>query len=402
MKDITRVLTIHKIAALFVTLFFLGERNVDERFIMVTTLVFLCLFTTQIVVELIVNRKQNKWNKWSLTLWLPIGAVGYLYFYGTSELLPIFILFLIEIIYDLVQVSSNSQTEQIKNQIQSNLRFFVLAFFIPIFVLLLYRPSKMLTVMSLLVSYSLLYTIWFMEKSLQYKRQILAEREKVIKLDEKIKNNNQLLKTIKYSAMLEERNRLAIRLHDKIGHNISGSIMMLEAAMLNIQKDQEKSLNGIRKATENLRSGVDDIRMALREERPVMGQITSNDIQILLEEFFASHEIHTFFRIQGEASAVPFEVWQCIKENVAELLTNVLKHSTATSFTVELQVLPAMIKVLYFDNGTNQQDSVIGNREIKRGLGLDAIEERTRRANGTCFFEKNEFGFVTTNIFRKV
>lgn len=46
MKDITRVLTIHKIAALFVTLFFLGERNVDERFIMVTTLVFLCLFTT--------------------------------------------------------------------------------------------------------------------------------------------------------------------------------------------------------------------------------------------------------------------------------------------------------------------------------------------------------------------
>ena len=138
MKDITRVLTIHKIAALFVTLLFLGERNVDERFIMVTTLVFLCLFTTQIVVELIVNRKQNKWNKWSLTLWLPIGAVGYLYFYGTSELLPIFILFLIEIIYDLVQVSSNSQTEQIKNQIQSNLRFFVLAFFIPIFVLLLY------------------------------------------------------------------------------------------------------------------------------------------------------------------------------------------------------------------------------------------------------------------------
>ena len=61
-----------------------------------------------------------------------------------------------------------------------------------------------------------------------------------------------------------------------------------------------------------------------------------------------------------------------------------------------------MIKVLYFDNGTNQQDSVIENREIKRGLGLDAIEERTRRANGTCFFEKNEFGFVTTNIFRKV
>ena len=36
---------------------------------------------------------------------------------------------------------------------------------------------------------------------------------------------------------------------------------------------------------------------------------------------------------------------------------------------------------------------------LSSGLGLEAIEERTIKANGRCFFEKTETGFTITNVF---
>ena len=51
-----------------------------------------------------------------------------------------------------------------------------------------------------------------------------------------------------------------------------------------------------------------------------------------------------------------------------------------------------IIKVEYKDNGT-------GKEAFVKGLGLEAIEERTISAGGRCFFRKDEQGFGVTNIF---
>ncbi len=46
----------------------------------------------------------------------------------------------------------------------------------------------------------------------------------------------------------------------------------------------------------------------------------------------------------------------------------------------------------YKDNGTSAEN-------FEKGMGLEAIEERTVSNKGRCFFNKGEKGFNVTNIF---
>jgi signal transduction histidine kinase len=97
-------------------------------------------------------------------------------------------------------------------------------------------------------------------------------------------------------------------------------------------------------------------------------------------------------KTNGELNNISLDVWTCIHDNLKECLTNVLKHSNASEFNLLIDVFKKIIKVEYKDNGKSSE-----NYEI--GLGLEAIEERTLKANGRCYFTKGENGFCVTNIF---
>jgi signal transduction histidine kinase len=224
--------------------------------------------------------------------------------------------------------------------------------------------------------------------------EALAEKhnETILELEKKIENLMSLTKTIKQTVSLEERNRIAARIHDQIGHGISGSIIMLEAALLVMKKDPNRGVESIQKAIQNLREAVDDIRSALREERTENYMIGLNDIKATLEEFKVSFNKYTELRVSGNLDYITLDMWRCIHDNLNECLTNVLKHSNATKFTLVIEVFNKIIKVEYLDNGSS-------SRPFTKGLGLEAIEERTVHNKGRCFFHQGDNGFRVTNIF---
>lgn len=380
MKETTRVFAIYKVIALAISLVFMQQYSKEAVFITGSALVFLCVFIIMYAFDLKCNEAQRENLKSRLmrktNIFLILLVEGLLLGLGIEEWQPIFIILGIELISYLTEEHY----------------FYGLSVASFIVMLWVYPGSTNLALINTLVLIILLITVSYSKKLSFYKILSSDQREQLIHLEEQIKDNERLIKTIKYSAALEERNRLSARLHDKIGHSISGSIIMLEAAMLQMKKNQEKALESMQKATTHLREGVDDIRKALREERPIRSDLGSNDIQLLLDETNAKHELHTIYRTEGNLEQINLELWQCIKENVVELLTNVLKHSKATAFTVEIKIMTSMVKVSYYDNG------VCKGKFIK-GLGLEAIEERTIKCNGKCFFEMSEMGFKVTNVF---
>jgi signal transduction histidine kinase len=222
----------------------------------------------------------------------------------------------------------------------------------------------------------------------------LSERQKenIVELNKKINDIKSLTKTLKYKASVEERNRIAARIHDQVGHGISGSIIMLEAAMLTMKEHPEKAEDSIKKAVLNLREGVDEIRTSLREERVDQYLIGKNDIATLLEEFQVTYNKSVEFRTNGDLNMISLEVWACIHDNTKECLTNLLKHSNATKFIISIDVFKKIIKVEYKDNGSDA-------KAFEKGLGLEAMEERTVNAKGRCFWSSTEQGFTVTNIF---
>jgi signal transduction histidine kinase len=253
-----------------------------------------------------------------------------------------------------------------------------------------------------------------------------------------------MVKSTEHVSRLEERNRLAARIHDEIGHGMSGSILLLEGASSVMDSDPEKARDTIHKVTENLRDSVEEIRKVLREERSAGAEISLARIENELTAFEANHpNLKTNFVSEGDMGDVNGAVWTCVYENMIEALTNMLKHSAATLFTVSMKNSGGLLRVEFFDNGGNpgagrgnpkKSESInsedggrertsigvdrtpdnygrkrlgVDNREtpnigdaaepvqkeIKTGIGLQNMEDRVALCYGRCFFRHESDGF---------
>ncbi len=229
---------------------------------------------------------------------------------------------------------------------------------------------------------------------LENTRETVREsRKEIAAQKEKINNLVAYTKTVKDTAALEERSRFSVRIHDQLGHGISGSILLLEAARLNIRTNPEQAEKCIETATENLRSGVDSIRTSLRQERPDVKSVGMAEIKEILDKTKAEYNFETTLYTEGDTDSIPFTVWKCIKDNLTECITNTLKHSDSNKFSLKIAVMNKLVRAEFYDNGKSSGKFV-------KGMGLTAIEERTEQANGKCLFLQRDDGFHTVNLFK--
>ncbi len=198
--------------------------------------------------------------------------------------------------------------------------------------------------------------------------------------------------SLEHAARLQERNRLAARIHDEIGHGVSGSIILLEGALAILDKEPDRAREAVEAATGNLRSAVDDIRLALRQERSARSAVGLSEIAALLSRFEAEHPaVRTELATEGDLEAVSPLIWVCIQENLVESLTNLLKHSNARHFSVLISQKNRLIQARFRDNGHAG--------DFRPGMGLSAMEERCAACRGRCVFEGTPEGFLTRMVF---
>ncbi|MDR0936093.1 MAG: histidine kinase [Oscillospiraceae bacterium] len=234
-----------------------------------------------------------------------------------------------------------------------------------------------------------------LHKKLQKKSALL------LTLSEENENLREQISRQKYSqengerfVRLNERNRIAARLHDKIGHGISGSTLLLEGALLNFEKNPEISKEAISNASENLRQTVDEIRRVLREERRENAKIGPAEIAGILIKFETDYpRIKTELIVENADEIAP-DIWTCLAENLAEALTNVLKHSDADNFKAAIISKNGLIRAEFSDNGSGKKPITAA------GIGLSAMRERTAFHQGRLFIN-SENGFTITQIFTK-
>ncbi len=219
-----------------------------------------------------------------------------------------------------------------------------------------------------------------------------GQRKTISAQNERINNLQAYSHTLRETAVLEERSRFSTRIHDRLGHGISGSILLLEGAKLNLQKNPEQAEKSLETAIENLHGSVDSIREALHEERPKRGAASSAELKEMLQRFSVEYGIKTSFSAEGEHERITSQIWSCIKENLTETLTNTVKHSNASEFHLKIRVYDKIIRAEFSDNGTNSNG-------FSKGMGLEGIEDRTALCGGKCLFQCGVSGFKTINIF---
>ena len=212
--------------------------------------------------------------------------------------------------------------------------------------------------------------------------------EKNYRLLTNFNNQMECKNQIIYTSQLEERNKIAQEIHDKLGHSISGSLMQLEAARLIMDKDSNQSKAIIQNTINVLRDGMESIRYTLKNIKPEAEQLGINKVKLLVDEFNNKVKINASLYYSKNLDRVSYIEWKVICDNIKETFTNIIKYSEAKNVKVNVEVLNTLLKVEIKDNG-------IGCINIKKDLGLLGIEERTMNLNGKVIFDgSNGFSVI--------
>lgn len=358
-----------KIVAVISSILIFYSAKVDITSTVISILSFACVFVLELLLGCILKQA-------GILRIMDVLCIIACFVMGIEKLFPLYIVLLLHLL-DIT--------------LETTMYYYILAVIL-LLSCFMFPPDKAAFAVTLILVSMILFCRWVIGRLVMITEISEEQKEQITGLGKKLADMKNLTKSLKYHASAEERNRIAARIHDQVGHGISGSIIMLEAALL-IMKDQpQKASESIRKSIANLRGGVDEIRMALRDERVEQYLIGLNELQTVLEEFKVSYGKEAKLVTSGDLNAINLEIWACIHDNVKECLTNLLKHSNATIFTLSIDVYNKLIKVEYRDNGSKEGS-------FEKGLGLEAMEERTVNARGKCFFNKGEKGFSVKNIF---
>lgn len=274
-------------------------------------------------------------------------------------------------------------------------RFLIFIYFI-VSALIIYNKCTF----QYLFYYSIIFFIIFILENFIYKLKCEFIREnmsykKKSKEVELLKRKHDLHKAREvqnaHMIKLEERNTLSKRLHDKVGHTISGSILQLEAVNLIMDKDIKKSKEMISNVIEVLRDGMNDIRITLRESKPCSEEFGLNKIKNILNEKLNNTDINYYIEHRGDLDKIDLIQWSLIEEAVREGSTNTIKYSKGNKITIKIEVFNKLIRCEIKDNGE-------GCNSVTKGIGLSGIEEEVIKQKGKLIIDSKD-GFVLTLLF---
>lgn len=208
----------------------------------------------------------------------------------------------------------------------------------------------------------------------------LREQKMRVALSEANTRLREYANRIEQNAILEERNRLAREIHDGLGHYLTAVNIQLKAAQAILHSDPEEAARAINKAQILSEEALADVRRsvsALRTDQPV-SQKASQVIQILADSI-SSDLLNISCTTTGDEPDLPPHVVFTLYRIVQEALTNVQKHSGASSAAITLQYLPDRLNLSIADNGAgmNPQD-----HETDGHFGLVGLRERVHLMGG--------------------
>ncbi|MCR4990551.1 MAG: hypothetical protein K6A38_06795 [Lachnospiraceae bacterium] len=186
------------------------------------------------------------------------------------------------------------------------------------------------------------------------------------------------------NQILSERAELSQTLHDKLGHNINGSIYQLEGAKVLLKKDPVKAGGMIQSVIDQLRGGMNEIRAILRKQRPENKKMALLQLYELCADC-NKKGVEAELNTEGNLSAISDMLWEIILDNTFEAVTNSMKYSRCRRIEINILVMNEMVRCSVSDDG-------VGCENVKDGMGISGMRQRIRNAGGSINFE-TEAGF---------
>ena len=182
------------------------------------------------------------------------------------------------------------------------------------------------------------------------------------------------------SVQEEERKRVARELHDETSQALTS--LMIELKMLEKAnpKERKKKIADLWAYTSQILDGVRRLTLELRpSDLDELGLIPA--LRSYTNEYTKKFNIDIDFKVTGFRGRLLSNVEVVLYRVVQEALTNVVKHSGATSVWISMRRENGLVVVTIRDNGRGfNMDEVMKSKE--RGLGLFGMKERMSTVGG--------------------
>lgn len=216
----------------------------------------------------------------------------------------------------------------------------------------------------------------------------ILQREKLYKTKKELERAYEKLQEsydAKEELLIErERNKIAGEIHDTVGHTLTTVIVELEAAKRLMKKDLNRSSEKLDLAQEQVRKGLNDIRMSVRalKSGQEFVEFTSSIVSLIKET-----EKHGGVSIQytlDDFNNLDKDIQKVLLRALQEGLTNGIRHGKSREFKLSISQINDCINFCLSDNGCGAEASEFG-------FGLSNMKHRVEQLKGklTVKLEKN-------------
>jgi two-component system nitrate/nitrite sensor histidine kinase NarX len=181
-------------------------------------------------------------------------------------------------------------------------------------------------------------------------------------------------------AILQERQRLAVTLHEAINQSLFSAGLITEVLPRLIERDPIQAGDAVQDLRRLLRGAVTDLREVLVELQPSL--VDHADFDDLLRQLAAGYTGRTGTTVAINIAVkvtFPARVQEALYQVCREVFTNIAKHADATQVWVELTRKSEGVAIVIRDNGCGLDLSKLQTRHF----GLTMMQQQATRIGAT-------------------
>ena len=194
--------------------------------------------------------------------------------------------------------------------------------------------------------------------------------------------NARLHQNVRQLAVLEERDRIGMDLHDGIIQSVYGVGLSLENALHTIDEDSDLAKVRIKESIAGLNQAIRDIRAYILDLRP--RQMGNDVLMSALKRLTAEYRANTFSEVvlkglEKEPEDLPQINTLALFHICQEALGNAAKHSGANHVDINLWTTPERVLMEIHDNG---KGFAVEKMSTTIGHGLSNMQTRAHAVGG--------------------
>jgi signal transduction histidine kinase len=184
------------------------------------------------------------------------------------------------------------------------------------------------------------------------------------------------------SAMLEERTRWAMTIHDGLTQSVTSAILELQVLRHRIETSPAAAIESLREVEDAIRHDLSDIREVLFQldtGRMSTDPAFSTFVRDLVERW----KLPARVTIEGDLDTMPRAVLDTAHAVVAESLANAAKHSGSKDVTVKVACEPEALRIEVTDKGRG----ITAVTDDDPHFGLRLLRTRVHEIGGSIQIE---------------